>query len=93
MLVRLGVNAHTLSDKNKLNTMCVPRDEPGVGENPGEQEQQQQAQEQMPGAQFLAAAVATLQARRYDPELPHLAQMDLLDLYDGGAEMDDQTFE
>ena len=73
--------------------MCVPRDEPGVGENPEEQEQQQQPQEQMPGAQFLAAAVATLQARRYDPELPHLAQMDLLDLYDGGAEMDDETFE
>ena len=75
--------------------MCVPRDEPGVGENPEEQEQQQQQQpqEQMPGAQFLAAAVATLQARRYDPELPHLAQLDLLDLYDGGAEMDDETFE
>ena len=73
--------------------MCVPRDEPGVGENPEEQEQQQQPQEQMPGAQFLAAAVATLQARRYDPELPHLAQLDLLDLYDGGAEMDDETFE
>ena len=71
--------------------MCVPRDEPGVGENP--EGQQQQPQEQLPGAQFLAAAVATLQARRYDPELPHLAQMDLLDLYDGGAEMDDQTFE
>ena len=76
--------------------MCVPRDEPGVGENPeeqGQEQQQQQPQEQMPGVEFLEAAVAALQARRYDPELPHLAQMDLLDLYDGGAEMDDQTFE
>ena len=75
--------------------MCVPREEPGVGENPEEQgqEQQQQQPQDMPGIEFLEAAVAALQARRYDPGLPHLAQMDLLDLYDGSAEMDDETFE
>ena len=42
--------------------MCVPRDEPGVGENPEEQgqEQQQQQPQDMPGIEFLEAAVAAL---------------------------------
>ena len=78
--------------------MCQGRDEPGVGENPEGQQQQPQVQQpplqaQLPMDRNLAAALATLQAGVFDPELPHLARMDLMGLYDGEAEMDDQTFE
>ena len=71
-----------------------PQDQqqPQVQQPPLQIQQPPQGQQQAVD-QNLAAALATLQAGVFNPELPHLARMDLMGLYDSEAEMDDQTFE